>query len=273
MVQALARQPLMTRRTRNRRFCCLLAVAAWTTLAVACAPVSSPRLTEGVQPVTRIVFVGDSLIHRAEADYSMIAVVRDELAQRHPSLNLEIVDASVSGDRIADIRDRLDRDVLSLHPAAVLLYFDSDVSDVDDLRMSQVERSVHRAAYERDLRSVLSRSIAAGARMFLSGPTLIGERPRGRNAKDLQLDAYRRINRRVASSLKVTYIDTRRAFFAHRPAGASADLDRGLLTQDGEHLNEHGAIVAGELFVRSLDQWLSSLSPASREKPPQMSGN
>ncbi len=227
---------------------------------VACSPVVQPRLTTGAQPVTRIVFVGDSLVRRSEADHAMLAAVRRELARRHPSLNLEVVDASVNGDRIADISDRLDSDVLFLHPAAVVLYFDSDVSNVDDVRMSESERRAVRAAYERDLRDVLTRLVAAGVRVFLSGPTVIGERPRGLNGKDPQLDAYRRMNRRIASSLKVAYIDTRRLFFAKRPAGASPTLDRGLLTEDGEHLNQHGADVAGDLFVRSLDAWLGTLS-------------
>ena len=192
----------------------------------------------------------------------MLAAVRDELARRHPNLKVEVIDASSNGDRIADIRSRLDRDVLSLHPSAVVLYFDSDVSKVDDVRMTDQARHSVRSAYERDLRDVLGRLSAARVRVFLSGPTLIGERPRGFNDKDLQLDAYRRINRRIASSLKVTYIDTRRIFLARRPAGTPPDVDRGLLTEDGEHLNEHGAIVAGELFVRSLDAWLGTLSDA-----------
>jgi lysophospholipase L1-like esterase len=247
-------------RTRNRPNVCLLAAALGAALAASCARPARPELAPFAAGTTRIVFVGDSLIHRAEADHAMLDAVRGRLAMRHPSLNVEVIDASVSGDRIADISSRLDRDVLSLGPSAVVLFFDSDVSDVNDLRMSPPDRQRHRAAYERDLRDVISRSIAAGARVFLSGPTLIGERPRGANAKDPQLDAYRNINRRVASSLKVTYIDTRKAFFAQRPSDAPARLDRGILTEDGEHLNGRGATVAGDLFVRSLDRWLSTIS-------------
>jgi lysophospholipase L1-like esterase len=217
-----------------------------------------PASVTGHGPRVRIVFVGDSLVHRSAGDHGMLAAIQAGLAGRHPDLSIEVIDASVNGSRIADVRDRLDEDALSLRPSAIVLYFDSDVSDVDERPMSKAERQATRAAYERTLRDVLSRSRASGARVFLSGPTVLGERPRGRNPRDAQLDAYRRINRRVARSLSVTYIDMRRAFLAGRPPGAPADADRGLLTEDGEHHNAMGAQVAGAQFLAALDAWLRS---------------
>lgn len=191
----------------------------------------------------------------------MLERIRRELVQRHPYRAIEVVDAGVNGNRIADIRERLERDVLALHPGAVVLYWDSDVSDVDESGMTPDEVRTLRAAYERDLRAVASRLLISGAYVVMSGPTLIGEQPRRRNQKDRQLDAYRAINRRIASSLKIDYIDTRRAFFAGRPAGTPADVARGLLTEDGEHLNARGVDVAQSLFVQALDGWLRRKTP------------
>lgn len=237
----------------------LLAGVAWLP---ACSTRSSPPLAPAGIPLTRIVFVGDSLVHRSASDYGMLEAIRGDLAVHHPSLPVDVVDAGVNGDRIADIRRRLDADVLGLHPDAVVLYWDSDVSDVDEVRMKPDEVRTLRAAYEADLQTVLERLAASGAHVIMSGPTLIGERPHPRNPKDAQLDAYRDINRRVTTSLQVQYIDTRRAFHAGRPAGAPADADRGLLTEDGEHLNASGASLARSLFVRALDAWLRRQQPA-----------
>ena len=214
-----------------------------------------------------MVFVGDSLVHRSAEDHGLLDRVRTELVRRHPGRAFELVDRGVNGNRIADIRDRLDQDVLDLHPHAVVLYWDSDVSDVDESSMAPGEVRTLREAYESDLREVLRRLVASGAHVVVSGPTLIGERPRGRNPKDAQLDAYRAINRRVAAGTGAAYADTRRPFFARRPRGASPEIDHGLLTEDGEHLNDRGVEVALTAFVDALDRWIARRAAASAPDP------
>jgi lysophospholipase L1-like esterase len=237
-------------------------------LALTCALTAPACLvaTRSIPPAPapgaiRIVFVGDSLVHRSADDHGLLTRIREILAQRHPNQTIEVVDAGVNGNRIADIRERLGQDVLDLHPDAVVLYWDSDVSDVDETTLTSNDRWTLRAAYEADLRTVCSRLLASGAYVAMSGPTLIGERPHRRNGKDAQLDAYRAINRRVASNLKVVYIDTRRAFFQGRPRGTPPDVSRGVLTEDGEHLNARGVGIVESLFVRALDGWLRRADP------------
>jgi lysophospholipase L1-like esterase len=235
------------------------------TIAAACAPVVAPKASPDGRPEERIVFVGDSLVHRSLRSYGMFDALREGLERRHPDYSVTVVDAGVNGDRIADILARLDRDVLARRPNAVVLYWDSDISDVDERGMTPAEVHRLRASYERNLRQVVSKLVASGAFVAMSGPTLIGERPHGHNTKDRQLDAYRRINRRVAASFGIRYLDTRRLFLALRPAEAPADVSKGLLTEDGEHLNERGAVLAEQLFSSALDVWLARLSaPAAR---------
>jgi lysophospholipase L1-like esterase len=233
----------------------LLALACAAVLA-ACRPATRPTLPAPAMPDARIVFVGDSLVHSSARDHHLLDRIHEELVRLHPERTFDIVEAGVNGDRIADIRARLDRDVLDLRPHAVVLYWDSDVSDVDERSMTRDEVRQIRAAYDDNVRAVIGRLVASGAYVIMSGPTLIGERPRRKNEKDAQLDAYRRINMRIASTLKIEYVDTRRPFFARRPAGTPPDVDHGLLTEDGEHLNDDGVDVAQLLFVRAIDAWL-----------------
>jgi hypothetical protein len=170
--------------------------AATVLLACSTACVSTagtPRVDPTSPPSSTIVFVGDSLVHRSAQDHGMLATVRAHLARLHPANPLDVIDAGVNGDRIADIRERLDRDVLALKPEAIVIYFDSDVSDVDDVRMTAGARAAVRAAYEQDLRAVLARSMSTGAWVCLSGPTLLGEEPprRGIAARHLRRHAAR----------------------------------------------------------------------------------
>jgi isoamyl acetate esterase len=246
---------MATRTGRNGSVALTLLLAGAACLP-ACAGRAAPHVAPSLLPVTRIVFVGDSLVHRSASDYGMLDAVRDRLARRFPSRAFEVLDAGVNGDRIADIRQRLEEDVVALRPDAVVLYWDSDVSDVDESDMAPDDVHHLRAAYERDVVAVLERLVASGAYVVMSGPTLLGERPHHGNEKDAQLDFYRDLNRRIAAEAEVRYIDTRRAFQAGRPAGSPATADRGLLTEDGEHLNARGANLAGSMFEFALAAWL-----------------
>ncbi len=246
----------MSGRVRAVNRAALTVLAVGVALVPACAGRTRPQTAPAAAPPIRIVFVGDSLVHRSAVDYGMLDAIRDSLAARHPSRSFEVVDAGANGDRIVDIRRRLDEDVLGLHPDAVVLYWDSDVSDVDESGMSPEGVRHLREAYEQAVAAVLQRLAASGAEVVMSGPTLIGERRHPRNAKDAQLDSYRDINRRLANKAGIPYLDTRHAFQSRRPPGAPAATDRGLLTEDGEHLNALGAGLARSLFVAALDAWL-----------------
>jgi len=239
-------------------------------IAAGCAGRPKPAAGPAGAPVTRIVFVGDSLVHRSAADHGLLDAIRDELAAGFPARAFDLVDAGSNGDRIAEIRERLDEDVLALHPDAVVLYWDSDVSDVDEAGMPPGEVRRVRAAYEDSVREVLQRLVSSGAHVIVSGPTLIGERPHPGNAKDGQLDHYRNLNRHLATGAGVQYIDTRRAFQAARPAGSPPAADRGLLTEDGEHLNAAGAKLAASLFGRAIIAWLHRPPPPM--SPPILPG-
>ena len=225
-------------------------------LTTACHPHTRPHVVPAAPTVVRVVFVGDSLIHRSAEDHGMLDAVARELARRHPALQFEMVDAGVNGNMIADIQARLDDDVIALAPAAVVLYWDSDVSDVDESHMSTSEVAAQRVAYRGVLQDVVTRLVASGTHVIVSGPTLIGEAPRGTNPKDGMLDEYRRINRAVARSVSVPYIDTRRAFLEQLKGQLAAGQDRKPLTEDGEHLNAAGAALAQQQFVAALDWWL-----------------
>ncbi len=253
-----ALQPTKTM-VRFRLLAGTICIAVLAMMGGACAPAALPATVPDGRSPMRIVFVGDSFVHRSLKGHGVLEALRDELERRHPGYDVTVTEAGVNGDRIGDILQRLDDDVLALRPEAVVLYWDSDISDVDERGMAPAEVRDLRATYEANLREVLTRLVASRAFVVMSGPTLIGERPHGQNPKDPQLDAYRRINRKVARALGVRYVDTRRAFFAARPADAPPDVSKGLLTEDGEHLNERGALLAEQLFSRPLDLWLSRL--------------
>jgi lysophospholipase L1-like esterase len=208
--------------------------------------------------VERVVFVGDSLVNRSDRDHELLGLVRRDLAQTHPGVALDLVNAGVNGDCIADIRARLAQDVLALRPAAVVLYWDSDAADAEEAGEAAGRSRAIRAAYERDLSAVLARLREATPDVVVCGPTLLGERPHGRNPKDHVLDAYAEINRRIAHANHASWIDTRQAAFRWlRDNADERDRAAGRLTEDGEHLNAAGTKLVAAEMAAALARWLS----------------
>jgi lysophospholipase L1-like esterase len=232
---------------------------AWLGAAcTSCAP------AVGVAPpgVERVVFVGDSLVSRSDRDHALLARVRRALGRSHPAVALDLVDAGVNGDCIADIRARLGADVLALRPAVVVLYWDSDAADVEDEKVSNARSAALRSAYARDLGAVLATLRDATRHVIVSGPTLLGERPHGRNPKDHVLDAYAEINHRLAREHDAAWVDTRRAAFRWLTGQSEAgNRARGRLTEDGEHLNDAGTELVAEEMAAAIGHWLSAREP------------
>ncbi len=252
---------------RLPRFVTWLAAAA--AAGSACAPAASPA-PPGVE---RVVFVGDSLVNRSDQDHGLLGLVRRTIERSHPGLALDLVNSGVNGDCVADIRTRLAEDVLALRPAAVVLYWDSDAADVEDAGESPARSRSLRAAYERDLAAVLAALREAVPHVIVSGPTLFGERPRGRNPKDHVLDSYAEINRRVCHAHQVVWIDTRRAAFDWLGEHAQGrERDSGYLTEDGEHLNRAGTELVAAEMAHAIGRWLSrrAAAPAALVEPPAL---
>jgi lysophospholipase L1-like esterase len=223
----------------------------------ACARVATPSPPRG----ERIVFVGDSLVNRSDRDHGLLARVQAVLGRSQPGVPLDCVNAGVNGDRIADIRARLAQDVVALHPAAVVLYWDSDAADGEDEAEKPQRRTALRQAYEQNLAAVLTTLHETTHHVIVTGPTLYGERPHGQNSKDHVLDAYAEINRRLSHLHGATWLDTRGA--AHHWLHTNRqgrDGDGPRLTEDGEHLNQTGSDLVADELAAALGRWLSHRS-------------
>ena len=170
------------------------------------------------RPTIRIIMLGDSHTNRPIREFGLIDRIHSELQRRYPLLSFDIMNKGSNGNRIKQIRDRLAVDVFPFNPDVVVLYWDSDAEE-DETVLSPEELIRRRELYEVNVRLVLTRLMAHGATVIMSGPTLLGERPHGLNEDDAKVDDYRRINRRIAKDMGIEYVDTRAAFFAAIPQG------------------------------------------------------
>lgn len=203
-----------------------------------------------LHPGDRIIFLGDSITRQGDQPGGYVTIVRDILTARHSDLGLEIIGAGVSGNKVPDLRERLHRDVLSRRPTVVFIYI--GINDVWHSIKPQGGTPVSR--YEAGLRSIIGRTTSSGARVVLCTPSVIGERHDGSNSLDTMLDEYAAISRRVARELDVPLVDLRKAFLKHLRDNNVENLESGILTYDGVHLNDAGNRLVAQQVLKALGE-------------------
>ena len=213
------------------------------TLALLTLTACQQRIT--LQEGERIIFLGDSITELGDRPGGYVTLVRDSLAGRYPDLGIEVIGAGVDGNKVPDLEERLDRDVLYQFPTIVVVYIGiNDVwHSILDLGGTPVDR------YEQGLRDILLRIGDSGARALLCTPTVIGEKHDGTNPLDDMLEEYAEINRRIARELGIIIVDLRKVFLRYLRDHNLENIEDGMLTYDGVHLTSEGnRLVAGELL-------------------------
>ena len=203
----------------------------------------SPKVT--LQKGDRIIFLGDSITQLGNEPGGYVSLVRDTLTARHPEMKLEIIGAGISGNKVPDLEERLVTDVLALRPTVVFIYI--GINDVWHSTMAWGGTPKDR--YEEGLIGIINRVTAAGAAAVLCTPTVIGERHDGTNPLDSMLNEYAGISRYVAHEAGIPLLDLRKIFLRYLRTHNVENLEEGILTDDGVHLNAAGnRLVAGEVL-------------------------
>lgn len=157
--------------------------------------------------------------------------------------DVRYVNRGISGNRVPDLLERLDRDVLAAEPTLVLVYI-----GINDVWHWREGRGTAEEDYRAGLAELADRIGAAGIRLLVCTPTVIGERAAGRNPQDEMLHRYVQLCRDLAADRDLQCADLHAAFRAELARRNTADTESGLLTTDGVHLTDDGnRLVAGTL--------------------------
>jgi lysophospholipase L1-like esterase len=160
-------------------------------------------------------------------------------------LGVEVIGAGISGNKVPDLEKRLDADVLAKNPTVVVIYI-----GINDVWHSQQNRGTPKDVYAAGLRRLIDKIEAAGARVVLCTPSVIGEKTDGSNKLDEMLDEYSQISRDTAKEAKVQLLDLHQAFQSYLKRHNAENAEKGVLTSDGVHLNAAGnRFVAGQMLA------------------------
>ena len=197
----------------------------------------------------RIVFLGDSITAGGMSPKGYVTLIKNALAEKHPDLGIEIIGAGVSGNKVPALQARVDKDVIAKQPTLVVIYI-----GINDVWHGEKDpaRGTTPEAFQSGLEEVIGKCTAAGARVILCTPTVIGELKDGANSLDAKLDQYADVSRGIAAKLNLPLCDLRKAFVEHIAANNPENKDKGILTTDRVHLNEAGNRLVAETMLPLL---------------------
>ena len=219
------------------------------------APENAPENAD-TQPdaAIRIVFLGDSITEAGASPGGYVARVEEALAERYPGGKVEVIGAGISGNKVPDLQERLDRDVLAHHPTHVVIYI--GINDVWHSYAFDHVTGTDRDVFEAGLHDLIATMHAANVHVSLCTPSVIGEDPSSEADVNQALMEYADISRAVAETSGATLCDVRAAFEEHLTEHNPEKQYEGVLTTDGVHLNEAGNQFVADLMLEHLERLL-----------------
>ncbi|MEH7388021.1 SGNH/GDSL hydrolase family protein [Bacillus sp. JJ1521] len=194
----------------------------------------------------RIVFIGDSITWWGISEKDTIGtgyvrLLHDYLKVAYPERDLEIINKGISGNRVTDLAERWDQDVISFRPDIVSISIGiNDVwRQVDSPEIEQVLPQKFEEVFEFLLASIKQKTNAS---IVLMDPTVISEDIQGKG--NIMLKPYIENIHRLAEKYKAVVVPTHRAFITFLEHKKDFQL-----TIDGVHMNSAGNMLMAKTWI------------------------
>jgi lysophospholipase L1-like esterase len=217
-----------------------------------------------LEPVHRIVCLGDSITAGGEQPGGYVWLVRRYLAAMYPNHPIEVINAGISGHKSNDMLARFQRDVLDKKPDMVTISV--GVNDVwhgfmDNHPAGDGPRGIPLPAYRKNVEAMIDGAEKAGARVVILSATVIKETLDG--PENRKAEPYNRTLRDLAAKHHALFVDYQKPFRAlisdYRAGTNSGDL---VLTVDGVHMNPLGNRVMAFTLLKALGVTAKDLADA-----------
>lgn len=195
----------------------------------------------------RIVFFGDSITQLGAQKNGYIDLIQNKLNEKGVAENFELIGAGIGGNKIYDLYLRLENDVLSKKPDVVFIYI-----GINDVWHKTFGTGTDINRYEKFYNALITKIEAAGAKVIVCTPTVIGEKKNNENAQDKDLNAYADIAKKVAASRNCTLVDLHKIFGDYIDQNNPQNLEKGILTTDGVHLNDQGNLLVANAMLEKI---------------------
>lgn len=195
----------------------------------------------------RIVLFGDSITQMGNDPGGYIDLMRQDIAGKGLSDKYELIGEGIGGNKVYDLYLRLEDDVLAHNPDVVFIYI-----GVNDVWHKAWGTGTDADKFEGFYRALIRKIQATGAKVVLCTPAVIGERTDFTNQLDGDLNKYSVTIRNLAAEFNCSLIDLRRSFLDYNLKNNPENLEKGILTTDGVHLNEKGNRMVADAFLSEI---------------------
>ena len=190
----------------------------------------------------KVVFFGDSITAAGIRPGGYIKLMDSLIRQEGQENNYELAGAGVSGDKIYDLYLRIEEDVLKQNPDIVVIYI--GVNDVWHKTSSGTGTDFPK--FGKFYEAVVNKLQAAGIKVILCTPAVIGERTDHSNSQDGDLNFYSNWIRSFAAKEMIPLVDLRSAFIDYNLKNNPENKELGILTVDRVHLNHTGNVFVAQ---------------------------
>ncbi len=197
----------------------------------------------------KVVFFGDSITQAGVQPKGYITVMKDML-QKEGNTGYDLIGAGIGGNKVYDLYLRMDSDVLARSPDIVIIYV--GVNDV--WHKSSFGTGTDADKFEKFYRAIIKKLEAANAKVILVTPATIGEKKNYVNQQDGDLNKYSGIIKNIGNDMHVPVVDLRTLFENYEQQHNTNDVDRGVLTVDGVHLNDTGNQLVAETILKAIKE-------------------
>ncbi len=194
----------------------------------------------------KVVFFGDSITQAAVNPHGFITI-DDSLLNSKGSSNYDLIGAGISGNKVYDLYFRMDDDVLSKSPDIVVIWV-----GVNDVWHKKMGTGTDADKFERFYLAMVKKFKAANIKVIVCTPAAIGEKNDNTNEQDGDINKYSNIIRKIATDQQLTLVDLRAEFESYEKNNNPDNLDKGILTVDGVHLNDAGNIFVAKLMAEGI---------------------
>lgn len=248
----------------------ILSFAVAVFMVISCAPIctldsiySYPVSVSNVSEPFRLIMFGDSLVTGSRSqNFGIFPQLASKVSFYLPNFNLNLMNFGHNADGIVALRRRI-KHVLATPADAIIILWDSDINaDVE----SKVDVAILREFYISNVTFVVKaiQKNSSTVHIALAGPTIIGEGVFFKKVpfttyhkRIAMLNDYAAINRGIAESFNITYIDIRSAYLNALPIYRMSY--QGCLTIDGEHENRNGMAIISKSIAEVVAEWQNKL--------------
>ncbi len=193
----------------------------------------------------RIIFFGDSITEQGKLLNGFISLINRKIEVEELIKKYQTIVSGKSGNRIYDLHFRIESDVLAKSPNIVIVNIGTN--DVSGKILTGTGLDIER--FENFYRSIIVKLLAANSKIILCTPALIGEKKNNSNLQDEDLNMYCEVVRKLSKEYALFLCDLRETFIYQLSETNYENLESGIFTTDGVHLNDEGnRIVANRLW-------------------------